>query len=75
MTVRLMENYVLHLLILSALLGALPFFRPLWDFWAGTAAEVARLLLLPLTLLRRAAKKLCKTVKKVFLFFHLYGKI
>lgn len=37
--------------------------------------EVARLLLLPLTLLRRAAKKLCKTAKKVFLFFHLYGKI
>lgn len=69
-------------MLLGTVLGAVlyfvlpsPLLRPVWDFWTGAAAETLRLLRLPFTLCLRLMKKLCKTVKKDFLFLRKYAKI
>ena len=57
--------------MLLYLLAAAPLLRPLWEFWADAAGELARLVGLPLGLLGRLGKKLLPKVKKGF---HFAGK-
>jgi len=57
--------------MLLYLLAAAPLLRPLWEFWADAAGELARLVGLPLGLLGRLGKKLLPKVKKGF---HSAGK-
>lgn len=59
----------LYFLLLSPLL------RPLWAFWAGSAARLVQLLWLPAAFLGRCAKKLCKSAKKLFHFLRHYATI
>ncbi|MBE6963886.1 MAG: hypothetical protein E7443_04705 [Ruminococcaceae bacterium] len=42
--------------------------RPVWDFWAETAAHLLRLLALPLALCRVILKKTVRQLKKLFYF-------
>lgn len=50
--------------MLLYLLAAAPLLRPLWEFWADVAGELARLLRLPLDFCRHQAKKLLPEAKK-----------
>ena len=52
--------------MLLYLLAAAPLLRPLWEFWADVAGELARLLRLPLDFCRHQAKKLLPEAKKGF---------
>lgn len=55
------------------LLLAAPLLRPLWAFWAGALLDFLRLLLWPLKLLCRGAKKIAFVAKKVFHFTKKYA--
>lgn len=50
--------------MLLYLLAAAPLLRPLWEFWADVAGELARLLRLPLDFCRHQAKKLRRKQKR-----------
>ncbi|MBE6989799.1 MAG: hypothetical protein E7426_03525 [Ruminococcaceae bacterium] len=68
---------LLHMALGAALyfLLAASLLRPLWAFWAGTAADWARLLRLPAAVFLSLAKKIGQKAKKVFYFLRKYVKI
>jgi spore cortex biosynthesis protein YabQ len=70
--------YILLYTLLGAALYyllAAPLLRPLWSFWADTAAQLLRLMWLPAKTMGRFSKKLCKLAKKDFHFLRRYATI
>lgn len=64
--------YMFFAILLGAVLSfslLSPFLRPLWDFWAATLFDLARLLTLPLRTAKKYYGKLHKLAKKLFLFY------
>lgn len=70
--------YVLPCAALGALFSwrmLAPFFRPVWRFWLGAAAQMVRLLWQPLRLLLHFCKKVWVSAKKAIAFLKKFCKI